>query len=450
MSLNVINRARPDTGGRRPKDAYNHPRVKLAVPKESRAGERRVAVTPENIARFVKMGFSVAVESGAGLAASFGDDDYAAAGAEVIADTRALWQAGDIVLKVQPPDAHPGLGVHEVDLLRDGATLISFLYPVKNKDLVDRLASRPVNVIAMDQIPRISRAQKMDALSSMANIAGYRAVIEAAEHFGRFIPGQMTAAGKVAPAQVFIVGIYAALARETPQQVLDRFGGKLFSEFKKALADVAVAALSPMSEQVRRLTADASEDALGLVGALAARTFTNPWTVESMRWELTHTAVSRLFTIADDAGLIGYCLCWVVAGELHINSLAVALPERRQGTGARFMREVMRRALELSSSNLILLHNHPSGDPTPSAADVQVTRMLREAARAIDIPLVDHVIVGQPGADPAGISRSRRPSAGRSRSAPARPESRRRHPWHPGRWRRRRGRSRRGPATVRG
>ena len=206
MSLNVINRARPDTGGRRPKDAYNHPRVKLAVPKESRTGERRVAVTPENIARFVKMGFTVAVESGAGVAASFGDDDYAAAGAEVIADTRALWQAGDIVLKVQPPDAHPGLGVHEVDLLRDGATLISFLYPVKNKDLVDRLASRPVNVIAMDQIPRISRAQKMDALSSMANIAGYRAIVEASSYFGRFFTGQMTAAGKVPPAKILVIG----------------------------------------------------------------------------------------------------------------------------------------------------------------------------------------------------------------------------------------------------
>jgi NAD(P) transhydrogenase subunit alpha len=180
--------------------------VKLAVPKESRPGERRVAVTPENVARLIKMGFAVAVESGAGAAASFGDDDYVAAGAEVIADTRALWQAGDVVMKVQPPDAHPTLGVHEADLLPEGGTLISFLYPAKHKDVVDRLAARKANALAMDQIPRISRAQKMDALSSMANIAGYRAIVEASGAYGRFFTGQMTAAGKVPPAKILVIG----------------------------------------------------------------------------------------------------------------------------------------------------------------------------------------------------------------------------------------------------
>jgi NAD(P) transhydrogenase subunit alpha len=180
--------------------------MKLSVPKEVRPGERRVAVTPENVARLVKLGFAVAVEHDAGAAASFGDDDYAAAGAEVIADTRQLWQAGDIVLKVQPPAPHPALGVHEAELLREGSTLISFLYPGKNKDIIDLLVKHKATAIAVDQIPRITRAQKMDALSSMANIAGYRAVIEAASFYGRFFTGQMTAAGRVPPAKVLVIG----------------------------------------------------------------------------------------------------------------------------------------------------------------------------------------------------------------------------------------------------
>jgi NAD(P) transhydrogenase subunit alpha len=180
--------------------------MKLAVPRECRPGERRVAVTPENVAKLVKLGFSVAVEHDAGAGASFGDDDYAAAGAQVITGTRAIWQAGDIVLKVQPPAAHPELGVHEAELLREGGTLISFLYPGKNTDIIERLAARKATAIAVDQIPRISRAQKMDALSSMANIAGYRAVVEAASFYGRFFTGQMTAAGRVAPAKVLVIG----------------------------------------------------------------------------------------------------------------------------------------------------------------------------------------------------------------------------------------------------
>ena len=180
--------------------------MKLAVPKECRPGERRVAVTPENVARLIKMGFAVAVEHDAGAAASFGDDDYVAAGAEIVPDTRAIWQAGDIVLKVQPPAMHPALNVHEADLLREGGTLISFLYPGKHKDIVDRLAARKATAIAVDQIPRITRAQKMDALSSMANIAGYRAVVEAASFYGRFFTGQMTAAGRVPPAKILVIG----------------------------------------------------------------------------------------------------------------------------------------------------------------------------------------------------------------------------------------------------
>ena len=152
------------------------------------------------------MGFAVAVEHDAGAAASFGDDDYVAAGAEIVADPRAIWQGGDIILKVQPPAMHPALNVHEADLIREGGTLISFLYPGKNKDIVDKLAARKANAIAVDQIPRITRAQKMDALSSMANIAGYRAVVEAASFYGRFFTGQMTAAGRVPPAKILVIG----------------------------------------------------------------------------------------------------------------------------------------------------------------------------------------------------------------------------------------------------
>ena len=178
----------------------------LAIPRECRAGERRVAASPENVTRLVKMGFEVMVESGAGLAASFGDDDYRAAGASIAADARQAWAAGDIVLKVQPPDQHPDLGVHEADLLREGGTLISFLYPGRNTELVQRLQARKATVFAMDAVPRISRAQKLDALSSMANIAGYRAIVEAATCYGRFFTGQMTAAGKVPPAKVLVIG----------------------------------------------------------------------------------------------------------------------------------------------------------------------------------------------------------------------------------------------------
>jgi NAD(P) transhydrogenase subunit alpha len=180
--------------------------MKLAVPKEIRPGERRVAATPESAARLIKLGFEVFVESKAGAGAFFGDDDYERAGARIVTDTRQLWQTADIVLKVQPPDMHPTLATHEADLLRPGATLVSFLWPAKNKELLQRLAARKVTAIAIDQVPRITRAQKVDALSSMANIAGYRAIIEAASFYGRFFTGQMTAAGRVPPAKVLVIG----------------------------------------------------------------------------------------------------------------------------------------------------------------------------------------------------------------------------------------------------
>ncbi|MGU7774555.1 Re/Si-specific NAD(P)(+) transhydrogenase subunit alpha [Burkholderia sp. MR1-5-21] len=178
----------------------------IAVPREIHAGERRVAATPETVGQLLKLGFAVSVEAGAGERAAFDDDAYRAAGAQVISDTQTLWARADLVIKVRATELHPVLGVDEAMLLKQGATLISFVWPAQNPALLDRLAERGASVLAMDCVPRISRAQKLDALSSMANMAGYRAVIEAAHHFGRLFTGQITAAGKMPPAKVLVIG----------------------------------------------------------------------------------------------------------------------------------------------------------------------------------------------------------------------------------------------------
>ncbi|TRZ90361.1 MAG: Re/Si-specific NAD(P)(+) transhydrogenase subunit alpha [Rhodocyclaceae bacterium] len=172
----------------------------IGVPREVFPGEKRVATVPEVVEKLIKLGFKVAIESGAGDAANFSDEVYRAAGAEIIEGTPKLWAATDIVFKVRGPTAD------EVGLMHEGQTLVSFIWPAQNPELLKQLAARKVTVLAMDSVPRISRAQKLDALSSMANIAGYRAVIEAAHHFGRFFTGQITAAGKVPPAKVFVIG----------------------------------------------------------------------------------------------------------------------------------------------------------------------------------------------------------------------------------------------------
>ena len=174
--------------------------MKIGIPKEIHPGERRVAATPDTAKKLRSFGFEVLIESGAGVAAEFANVAYTDVGCEIAPDARHLWAGADIVLKVRPPTRD------EVELLREGGTLISFIYPAQNKDLVDRLAARRATVLAMDAVPRISRAQKLDALSSMANISGYRAVIEAANNFGRFFTGQITAAGKVPPAKVLVIG----------------------------------------------------------------------------------------------------------------------------------------------------------------------------------------------------------------------------------------------------
>lgn len=175
--------------------------LRIGIPREVFPGEKRVATVPEVVAKLIKLGFSVAVETGAGDAANFADDTYRAAGAEVLPDAAALWAASDIVFKVRPPTTA------EVALMREGGMLIGFVWPAQNPELMQQLAAKRATVLAIDALPRqLSRAQKMDALTSMAGISGYRAVIEAANAFGRFFNGQVTAAGKIPPAKVFIAG----------------------------------------------------------------------------------------------------------------------------------------------------------------------------------------------------------------------------------------------------
>ncbi len=180
--------------------------MQIGVPREVEPGEKRVATTPGVVSDLIKLGYSVVVEQGAGEGASFNDESYRDAGAGIEPDTRALWSGSDIILKVRAPAHNPDLDVDEAELLSAGTILVSFVWPAQNEELMNRLAAREVTVCAMDAVPRISRAQKLDALSSMSNVAGYRAVIEAANHFGRFFTGQVTAAGKVPPAKVLVIG----------------------------------------------------------------------------------------------------------------------------------------------------------------------------------------------------------------------------------------------------
>jgi len=174
--------------------------MRIGVPREIYEGERRVATTPDVAAQLIKLGFDVAVEAGAGAHSSFSDDAYREAGCEVIGSAEELWSKSDLIMKVRAPDNA------EAARLRSDQALISFIWPAQNPELLETLTKSGATVMAMDSVPRISRAQKADALSSMANIAGYRAVVEAAQHFGRFFTGQITAAGKVPPAKVLVIG----------------------------------------------------------------------------------------------------------------------------------------------------------------------------------------------------------------------------------------------------
>ncbi|MEE9239609.1 MAG: Re/Si-specific NAD(P)(+) transhydrogenase subunit alpha [bacterium] len=180
--------------------------MKIGIPREVHAGEKRVATTPEVASQLIKLGFEVAIESGAGAAAHFADSAYSEAGVTVVEGAKAIWENSDIILKVRAPEFHSELNTDEVNLLQEKQIIITFLWPAQNPELLKQLAKKKVTAIAMDSVPRISRAQKLDALSSMANIAGYRAVVEAAQHFGRFFTGQITAAGKIPPAKVLVIG----------------------------------------------------------------------------------------------------------------------------------------------------------------------------------------------------------------------------------------------------
>ncbi|MCW8842047.1 MAG: Re/Si-specific NAD(P)(+) transhydrogenase subunit alpha, partial [Rhodobacteraceae bacterium] len=174
--------------------------MKIGTPKEVFDGENRVAMTPDSAKQLQKLGYECAIESGAGVKAGFADADYEAAGVEIVKTAAALWKEADVIAKVRQPNET------ELKRLNKNKTLISFFNPGGNEEGLELAKSKGANVIAMEMVPRISRAQKMDALSSMANIAGYRAVIEAGNNFGRFFTGQITAAGKVPPAKVLVVG----------------------------------------------------------------------------------------------------------------------------------------------------------------------------------------------------------------------------------------------------
>ena len=174
--------------------------MKVGIPKEIESLERRVAITPDIVPSFLSFGFEVLVESGAGAAANFTDAAYQDAGATIMPNDGSLWKEADVIMKVRGPQNH------EVEYLSAGQILMGFLWPAQNPDLLQTLAERGVAAISMDAVPRISRAQKLDALSSMANVAGYRAVVEAAIVFGRFFGGQITAAGNMPPAKIMVIG----------------------------------------------------------------------------------------------------------------------------------------------------------------------------------------------------------------------------------------------------
>ena len=226
--------------------------MKIGAPKEVFEGEARVAMTPESALQLQKLGYDCLIEAGAGKAAGFSDAAYKEAGVKVIRGATALWKEADIITKVRPPTKT------EARRLTKGKTLISFFFPGQSEELMALANSKGANVIAMDMVPRISRAQKMDALSSMANIAGYRAVIEAGNNFGRFFTGQVTAAGKVPPAKVLIVGagvaglaaigtavslgaiVYAFDVRPEVAEQIESMGAEfVYLDFKEAQTDGA-------------------------------------------------------------------------------------------------------------------------------------------------------------------------------------------------------------------
>lgn len=180
--------------------------MKIGVPKEVREGETRVALIPQTVMELKKMEFEILIEKGAGEKALFSDEAYKKAGATIVDDAKKLYQEADLVLKVQPPQKHPKAKKHELELMKEGSTLVGFLSPWTNRDLVEQMQARKITAFAMELIPRITRAQSMDALSSMATVAGYKAVLIAADTVQKFFPLLMTAAGTIPPANVLVIG----------------------------------------------------------------------------------------------------------------------------------------------------------------------------------------------------------------------------------------------------
>ncbi|HET7225441.1 MAG TPA: Re/Si-specific NAD(P)(+) transhydrogenase subunit alpha [Candidatus Eisenbacteria bacterium] len=180
--------------------------MRIGVPIEIAADEARVSLVPETVGRLKRAGHSVTVRSGAGERAGFPDEAYRAAGADVLADARAVWSGADVIVKVREPEADPAIGENEIELMRPGAALIGFLGATPRTGTLERLVERRVTAFAMERIPRTTRAQRMDALSSMATVAGYKAALLGASNLGKFFPLLMTAAGTIAPARVFVLG----------------------------------------------------------------------------------------------------------------------------------------------------------------------------------------------------------------------------------------------------
>ncbi|MDA8230234.1 MAG: Re/Si-specific NAD(P)(+) transhydrogenase subunit alpha [Magnetospirillum sp.] len=227
--------------------------MKIAVPKERRAGEARVAASPDTVRKFVQLGFDVAIEAGAGAGASIGDEVFREAGATIAADSKALYAEGDVVLKIQRPTDE------EAGLLKPGAVLVGGMAALANRDLMTTLAERRVTVFAMELLPRITRAQSMDILSSQANLAGYKAVLDAAGEFTRAIPMMMTAAGTIAPARFLILGagvaglqaiatakrlggvVYAFDVRPAVKEQVESLGGRFVEVDAEAVKDAETA-----------------------------------------------------------------------------------------------------------------------------------------------------------------------------------------------------------------
>ncbi len=201
--------------------------VKLAVPREVRPGETRVALVPQVIPGLIKRGYEVLIEQGAGLASGFTDDQYRDAGARVVASPEEIWQGGDVICKVTPPTEHPELKRAEAELLAEGKTYVGFLAPLEEHEVLRVFLQRKITGFAMEFIPRITRAQPMDALSSQANLAGYKAVIMAADRLRKIFPLLMTAAGTITPAQVFVLG--AGVAGLQAIATAKRLGAKVMA-----------------------------------------------------------------------------------------------------------------------------------------------------------------------------------------------------------------------------